>query len=174
MRNILLATAALTLIAAPAMAQQPASPVTGSIGYTQLDTDGGDLGAITGRVGYDFTRNFGIEGEASIGVKDSDITFAGVDGKLKHDWDAAAYGVAKLPVNENLELFGRLGYGTTRATASIPGASVSADGESVNYGIGANYFIDGQNGIRADWTRRDFRGDGGQADAYGLSFVRRF
>ena len=64
MRNILLATAALTLIAAPAMAQEPASPVTGSIGYTQLDTDGGDLGAITGRVGYDFTRNFGVEGEA--------------------------------------------------------------------------------------------------------------
>ena len=45
MRNILLATAALTLIAAPAMAQEPVSPITGSIGYTQLDTDGGDLGA---------------------------------------------------------------------------------------------------------------------------------
>ena len=70
MRNILLATAALTLIAAPAMAQEPTSPVTGSIGYTQLDGDDGDLGAVTGRVGYDFTRNFGIEGEASIGVKD--------------------------------------------------------------------------------------------------------
>ena len=35
MRNVLLATAALTLIAAPAMAQDPASPVTGSIGYTE-------------------------------------------------------------------------------------------------------------------------------------------
>ena len=175
MRNILLATAALTLIAAPAMAQDPASPITGSIGYTQLDTDGGDLGAVTGRVGYDFTRNFGVEGEASIGVKDDDITFAGVDGKLEHDWDAAAYGVAKLPINENLELFGRLGYGTTSATASVAGATASADGESVNYGVGANYFIDGRNGIRADWTRRDFRDDGaGEADTYGLSFVRRF
>lgn len=174
MRNILLATAALTLIGAPAMAQEPVSPITGSVGYTQLDTDGGDLGAITGRVGYDFTRNFGVEGEASIGVKDDDITFAGVDGKIEHDWDAAAYGVAKLPINPNLELFGRVGYGTTSVTASVPGASVSADGESVNYGVGANYFIDGRNGIRADWTRRDFRGDGGEADAYGLSFVRRF
>lgn len=174
MRNILLATAALTLIAAPAMAQVPASPVTGSIGYTQLDTDGGDLGAITGRVGYDFTRNFGIEGEASFGVKDTDISVAGVNGTLEHDWDAAAYGVAKLPISENLELFGRLGYGTTRVTASIPGASASGDGESVNYGVGANYFIDGQNGIRADFTRRDFRDNGGEADTYGLSFVRRF
>ena len=168
MRNILLAAAALTLIAAPAMAQEPASPVTGSIGYTQLDTDGGDLGAITGRVGYDFTRNFGVEGEASIGVKDDDISFGGVDGKLEHDWDAAAYGVAKLPINENFELFGRLGYGTTRVSADLAGVTASGDGES------ANYFIDGRNGIRADWTRRDFRDDGGEADTYGLSYVRRF
>lgn len=174
MRNILLATAALTLIAAPAMAQEPVSPLTGSIGYTQLDTGGGDLGAITGRVGRDFTRNFGVEGEASIGVKDDDITFAGVDGKIEHDWDAAAYGVAKLPINENLELFGRLGYGTTHVSADLAGVTASGDGESVNYGVGANYFIDGRNGIRADWTRRDFRDNGGETDTYGLSFVRRF
>lgn len=179
MRNILLATAAVTLIAAPAMAQSvpanpPANPVTGSVGYTHLDTDGGNLGAITGRVGYDFNRNFGIEGEASIGVRDDDITVAGVNGKVEHDWDAAAYGVAKLPVNENFEIFGRLGYGTTSVKADVAGVTASADGESVNYGVGANYFIDGRNGVRADWTRRDFRGDGGEADTYGLSFVRRF
>jgi len=175
MRNVLLATAALTLIAAPALAQDPAHPVTGSIGYTALDTEGGNLGAITGRVGYDFTRNFGIEGEGSVGVKDDDVSFGGVDGKVEHDWDAAAYGVAKLPINPNLELFGRVGYGTTSVSADVAGVTASADGESVNYGVGANYFIDGQNGIRADWTRRDFRDDGaGEADTYGLSFVRRF
>lgn len=174
MRNILLATAAITLIAAPAMAQEPASRVTGSVGYTQLDADGGDLGAITGRAGYDFTRNFGFEGEASIGVSDDDITVAGVPGSVEHKYDAAAYGVAKLPINENFELFGRLGYGTTRLTAEVAGVQDSASTESINYGVGGNYFFDGQNGVRADWTRRDFRGDAGEADTYGLSFVRRF
>lgn len=174
MRNVLLATAALTLIAAPALAQDPAHPVTGSIGYTQLDTDGGDLGAVTGRMGYDFTRNFGIEGEASIGVSDDDFTVAGVPGTIEHKYDAAAYGVAKLPINENFELFGRLGYGTTRVKAEVAGVQDSDSTDSVNYGVGANYFIDGQNGVRADWTRRDFRGDAGEADTYGLSFVRRF
>ena len=175
MRNVLLATAALTLIAAPALAQEPGSRVTGSVGYTQLDGDSADLGAVTGRLGYRFTPYFGIEGEASIGVKDSDITVAGVDGKLEHDWDAAAYGVAKLPINENLELFGRLGYGTTSIKADVAGFTAREDGESVNYGVGANYFTDGRNGIRADWTRRDFRDDGaGELDTYGLSFVRRF
>jgi hypothetical protein len=175
MRNVLLATAALTLIAAPALAQDPGSRITGSLGYTQLDGDGGNLGVITGRAGYDFTRNLGVEGEASVGVRDDDITVAGVAGKLEHQYDAAVYGVAKLPINPNFELFGRLGYGTTKVKADIAGVSASEDGESINYGVGANYFIDGQNGIRADWTRRDYRGEnGGDADAYGLSFVRRF
>jgi len=176
MRNVLLATAAFTLIAAPAMAQNPpANPVTGSIGYTQFDGDTASLGAITGRVGYDFNRNIGIEGEASIGVKDDDFTLAGVDGSIEHEYDAAVYGVAKLPVNENFELFGRVGYGTTSVKADLAGFEASEDGDSINYGVGANYFIDGRNGVRADWTRRDFRGDdAGEADTYGLSYVRRF
>ena len=174
MRNVLLATAALTLIAAPALAQEP-GPVTGSIGYTHLDADDGSLGAVTGRLGYDFTRNFGVEGEASFGVKDEDVTIAGVDGSLEHEYDAAIYGVAKVPVSENFELFGRVGYGTTSIKADVAGVSATEDGESINYGAGANYFFDSQNGVRADWTRRDFQDDGAdEVDTYGLSFVRRF
>ncbi len=174
MRNVLLATAALTLIAAPAMAQDR-GPVTGSVGYTHLDGDDASLGAITGRLGYDFNRNFGVEGEASIGVQDEDVTIAGVDGSIEHEYDAAVYGVAKLPVNENLELFGRLGYGTTSLKADVAGFTATGDGDSVNYGVGANWFFDGQNGIRGDWTRRDFQDDGaGEVDTYGLSYVRRF
>lgn len=174
MRNVLLATAALTLMAGPALAQVPPSPVTGSLGYTHLDAGDGELGAITGRLGYDFTRNFGIEGEASVGVRDEDITIAGVDGSLKHDYDAAAYVVGKVPVSDNLELFARVGYGTTSIKADVAGFTAREDGESINYGAGANWFFDGRNGLRADWTRRDFRDDGGEIDAYGLSFVRRF
>ena len=174
MRNVLLATAALTLIAVPAAAQDR-GPVTGSIGYTQFDADVADLGAITGRLGYDFTPNFGIEGEASVGVRDDDVTIAGVDGSVEHEYDAAVYGVAKVPVSPNLELFGRVGYGTTSVKADIAGLTATADGESLNYGAGANWFFDGQNGVRADWTRRDFRDDdGGEVDTWSLGYVRRF
>ena len=35
--------------------------------------------------------------------------------------------------------------------------------------FGANYFIDGQNGIRADWTSY-----GGDANVWSVSYVRRF
>lgn len=176
MRNVLLATAALTLIAAPAMAQSVSDPQwTGSLGYTHLDGDDGSLGAVTGRVGAKFSQYFGVEGEASFGVKDEDVTIAGVDGTLEHEYDAALYGVASVPVNQNLELFGRLGYGTTSIKANVAGVTAEQDGESINYGAGANYYFDGQNGLRADWTRRDFQDDGGgEVDTYGLSYVRRF
>ncbi|QBX38694.1 porin family protein [Brevundimonas sp. S30B] len=175
MRNILIAAAAVSAIAAPAMAQSMQSPTYyGTLGYSQLDGSQGDLGAVTGRLGAKFTPNLGVEGEVSFGVKDEDFTVAGVNGKLKHNYDAAVYGVATLPVTPQFELFGRVGYGTTEIEAKIPGVSAREDGESVNYGVGANYFFDGQNGIRGDWTRRDFRSDGGEADIYSLNYVRRF
>ena len=176
MRTLLLSTAALTLLAAPAMAQSISSPqVSGSVGYTVLDGDDGDLGAITGRATAKFNRDFGVEGEASFGVKDEDVTVGAVTGSLEHVYDAAAYGVATLPINENFELFGRLGYGTTSIKADVAGFTASEDGESVNYGVGANYFFDGRNGIRADITRRDFTdSNGGEVDTYGIGYVRRF
>ena len=176
MRNILLVTAALTLIAAPAMAQSISSPqVSGSVGYTVLDVDNGDLGAITGRMTAKVNPYFGVEAEASFGVRDNDITIGGVNGTLEHEYDAAAYGVATLPLSPNFELFGRVGYGTTEVKADVAGFSATEDGESVNYGVGANWFFDGRNGIRADITRRDFTDDnGGEVDTYGLGYVRRF
>ncbi|MFA4893926.1 porin family protein [Brevundimonas sp.] len=176
MRNILLATAALTMLAAPAMAQSISNPqVNGSIGYTQLDGDDADLGAVTGRLTAKFNRYVGVEGEASFGVKDDEITVGGITGDLSHEYDAAAYVVGVLPVTPNFELFGRVGYGTTQIKADVAGFSATEDGESVNYGAGANYFFDGRNGVRADWTRRDFTDDnGGELDTYGLSYVRRF
>jgi outer membrane immunogenic protein len=176
MRNILLATAALTLIAAPAMAQSIASPQwSGSVGYTVLDADDAHLGAITGRVTAKVNPYFGFEGEASFGVKDDDVTFGGVTAEIDHEYDAAAYLVGSVPVSPNFELFGRVGYGTTQIKADVAGFSVREDGTSVNYGAGANYFFDARNGVRADWTRRDFTDDnGGKVDTYGLSYVRRF
>lgn len=176
MRNILLATAALSLFALPAAAQSVSQPQWyGTAGYTHLDGDDADLGAITGRVGARLNPNFAVEGEASVGVRDDDITVAGVNGSVEHDYDLAAYAVGVLPVSPNLELFGRVGYGTTSIEAKVAGFSATEDGESINYGVGATYFLDGQNGLRADWTRRDFTDDnGGELDTYGVSFVRRF
>lgn len=177
MRNIILSTAVLSLFAVPAMAQtSPSSPTYyGTIGYSQLDGSQGDLGAVTGRLGAQFTPHLGVEGEVSFGVRDDDFTVAGVNGTIEHQYDVALYGVATLPLSPGFELFARAGYGKTELKAKIAGFSDTADGESWNYGAGANFFLDYQNGIRADWTRRDFTGsNAGEADVYSVSYIRRF
>ena len=174
MRNILIAAAAVSAIAVPASAQTFNAPTYyGTLGYSQLDRSDADLGAITGRLGAKFNPYIGVEGEASFGVRKDDYDVAGVPVSLKHKYDAAAYAVGAFPVTPNFELFGRVGYGTSEVEAKAANVSATADGESWNYGAGANYFFDGQNGVRGDWTRRDFR-DGGEADVYSLNYVRRF
>ncbi|WP_339915344.1 porin family protein [uncultured Brevundimonas sp.] len=175
MRNILLASAALALLAAPAMAQSVSSPsYYGTLGYSQLDGDSADVGAVTGRFGAKLTPYLGAEAEASFGVGHDNVSIGGLDGKVKETYDVAAYGVATLPVNPNFDLFARVGYGTTELKTSVAGSSVTDSADSWNYGVGANYYLDGQNGVRGDWTRRDFTNGGGEADVYSLSYVRRF
>lgn len=156
------------------MAQTVSSPsYYGTLGYSHLDNSDGNLGAVTGRLGARLSPNFAVEGEASFGVRDDDITVAAVPVKVEHNYDAAVYAVGILPVTPNFELFGRLGYGTTEIEAEAAGVTARGDSESWNYGLGGQWSPDGQNGVRGDWTRRDFR-DGGEADVWSLSYVRRF
>lgn len=175
--RILVATAALSLLAAPALAQSLTSPtIYGSAGYTWFDGDDASLGAITARIGAKLHRHAGVEAEGSFGVKDDSFRVS-VNGpgeyELKHDF--AAYAVGFYPVTDKLDLFARVGYGTTKIKASAPGVRSRQDGDSVNYGLGASYYIDGANGVRGDWTRRDFTGaHSGTADTWAISYVRRF
>lgn len=157
------------------MAQTVTSPTYyGTLGYTQLDTDNADLGAVTGRVGAKLHPNFGVEAETSFGVGHDDVNVAGVSGKVEHRYDVAGYAVASLPVTSNIDLFARAGYGVTEVKASAAGIAASDHLTSWNYGAGATYNLDAQNGIRADYTYRDFQHDQGGADTYALSFVRKF
>ena len=175
MRTIILSALAVSAISVPAMAQSISNPeVYVSGGYTHLDSDVGDLGALTGRVGAKVNPYLGVEGEGSIGIRSERHNVGDVSTKFEHRWDAAVYGVATLPVQTNLDLFARAGYGVTEFKAKALGLSESDHLESFNYGAGAEYRLDAQNGIRADWTRRDFRDGDGEADAYSVSFVRRF
>lgn len=178
MKKLFVSVAVVSMLAAaPALAQNWSQPTYyGTLGYTHLDLDGVDanVGAITGRVGAKFNPYFGVEGELSGGVRSDDITVAGVKADVKHRYDVAGYAVGTVPVSPNFELFARVGYGKTDGKVSAAGLSDTVSGESWNYGVGANYFFDGQNGVRGDWTRRDFRNDAGDVDTYALSYVRRF
>jgi outer membrane immunogenic protein len=152
--------AGVAALAVPALA--PASAQAANVyingGYTRFEGDGSaELGAITGRVGVGFGRHFAVEGEASLGVDD--------DAGTELDSELGLYGVGKIPLGEKFEIFGRVG--VSRIETS-PGG----DEDGLAYGAGAQFFFTPNDGIRGDWTRHDY--DVGEADAYSISYVRKF
>ncbi|WP_309605306.1 porin family protein [Phenylobacterium sp.] len=172
------ATALAAFYALPGAAQaQDASPagVYGSIGYANAHTDGLDLGAVQGRLGYRFNTWFGVEGELAGGVKDDRVNVGGVKAKVKLSNQEAIYGVAFAPLSANTDLIGRIGYGSQSAKASALGVLRVADGQSWNFGVGAQHHFDGVNGVRVDYTREQFTGSGsGHADVVALGYAHRF
>lgn len=176
----LIATAAAGLLAAtlvPAVASaQDLSPVTGygTLGYAASEADGVNLGALQGRVGARFGKYLGVEGEAAFGVSNDKTYVSGVPVKVDETRQVAAYGVGYLPVAPNADLFVRAGYGNTKLKASVDGTSASDDGDSWNYGVGGQYFFNDKNGVRADYTRYDFVGNGSNANVWAVSYVRKF
>ncbi|HRK65383.1 MAG TPA: porin family protein [Terricaulis sp.] len=149
------AVAALGMAAIPAVAS--AEPYVG-LGYTHYDTDAGDLGGVTGRVGYNFNRHVGVEAEGTIEADDGDV-------ELDRAYGAYVRGI--IPIGERFEAFGRVGYNTSEF--STPLGDVDADG--VAYGVGAQFNVTQRFGIRADYTRLE--GDL-ETDTFGLGGVMKF
>lgn len=178
MKRIILAAAALTaasLAAAPAFAQG-LSPVTGygNLGVAHVDAGSENFTTLGGRLGARFGSYFGLEGEGSFGVDGDKGTVGGVPytSKLKHQF--AGYAVGFFPASPKLDLFVRAGYGNTKAKVSTPLASVTGDGDSWNFGGGAQYFLTAKDGVRVDYTRQEFTHGPDHANVWGASYVRKF
>ena len=162
------ASAALLLTAAPAaFAAAPDSQVYGTIGYA--DSEG--LGVVQARLGYRFATYFGVEAEGGVGVKEDTVHVGAVAVKLKEESQAAAYGVAFLPVSPKVDLFARVGYGTIHAKASAAGYTASDNGSDWAYGVGAQFFFDDHNGLRADYTKFS---TGDYSNTWSVAYVRKF
>jgi hypothetical protein len=177
MKRVVLAAAsaaALGLMTAPALAQVSPVGAYGTLGYSHVDAGDAGLGTAQARLGYKFAPNFGVEGEGALGVDTDEVQLGASTYDVKVKRSLAGYAVGFVPLAENFELFGRVGYGNTKMKAESPLLAVTSRGDSWNYGGGAQYFFDGVNGVRADYTRHDFRQDRGAADVWGMSYVRRF
>ena len=187
MKILFAAAAALCVVPAAALAQTTTAPtgVYANLGYADAHTSGVDLGAIEGRLGWRFNNWLGVEGEFAGGVKsDKSTTTSGgvtVDTKVKLNSAEAIYGVGFLPLSNNFDLLARIGYGhsSAKATATAAGTAISAsqtaDGNSWNYGVGAQYHLDEHNGVRGDYTREEFTGNGsGHADVWSVAYSYRF
>ena len=169
------AAAAALLAAAPALADPPAVSGYGTLGYTDFNGDSANLGAITGRIGARWGRYVGVEGELSGGVTSDTANVGGVNTKVRVGDQYAGYAVGYLPLSPNADLFARVGYGQTRLNVSSPGTGAGGDHNSWNYGVGGQYFFDGANGVRADYTRMSYNDHSNfDANVWSLAYVRKF
>lgn len=162
-------------VALPAAAQTAdASRWYGSLGYTQTQVNGGDVGSIDGRLGDRFTPYFGAEGELSVGVSGDVAPDIGPNSSQRLNAAVAAYGVGFMPLGKNFSLLARVGVGENQFEQNSPGVRTRLDVSSVNYGVGAMFNLNPSNLIRADYTRKSYDQAGLNANTYDLSFVHKF
>ncbi|MEW5687041.1 MAG: porin family protein [Pseudomonadota bacterium] len=180
MKNALIAAASLAAIGAvfPVAAQaQDVAPTTGAYANLNLgivDAGSADLKAIQGRLGYRFNNWVGVEGELATGLKSDTDTIAGVDVNTKLKHSAAAYLVGFAPIATNTDLIARIGYGTSKVRAKAAGVSASDSEDSFNFGVGAQHYFDGANGVRIDYTRQEFSGGNADANVWSVGYTRKF
>lgn len=156
------ATIAALTITGAASAQD--SNTYGAIGVTSYDFD---YYGLDGKVGYNFTENFGVEGQGVLGLTSK--TEAGVD--VKVDYTIGAFATARMPLNDQFDVFVRAGYHSTSVSAEANGISASTTASGYALGGGAQFNLDATNGIRAEYTVLD---DNGGLDTFTVSYVRNF
>ena len=176
---IAVTVAAMAGAAAPAFAQTLTAPQGyAGVGYTGLSPDGHDIGELTGRMGLKFNPYWGVEAEVGTGVSDHHFTNnAGSQVSVSEQPSAAGYIVGYYPVTPKFDLLARVGYGDTAPKYATPTGNTFNASMNVNYGAGAQYFLDGKNGIRVDYTRRDYQGSATapkDMDTWAVGYVHRF
>ena len=157
--------------ASSAMAQDAGTLDLGG-GWQRSSLDAGgasaDLDSVFVRGGYHLTPNFSGEIEGHFGIGDDSVGGATVE--LDNAFGVFARG--GIPVADTLALFGRIGYVNAEISASAGPFSASDSDSGWAAGVGGEFFLDGANGFRADYTRYEF--DDLDADAFSINYVRRF
>ena len=154
----MLGAAAMSMSAGAIAQQQPASGwyVGGDVGQLDLeDADKDTAFRILG--GYQINRTFAAElGYAMLYDKDNVEVTA---------WELV--GIGSFPLANRFSVFGKLGFAMWEA--EFPGGD--DDGTDLTYGIGLQYDVSRNLGLRAQWQRYDVEAD---ADVLSVGLVYRF
>ena len=143
--------AAAMAVSAGAVAQQADTGwyVGGSIGQADLDIDKDTAWKIS--LGYQINRTFSAEvGYTNLGEVSE--TVLGVTASA----EATAFeliGVGKLPVGNQLSVYGLAGIAIAEVEARAGGVTVSDDSTELTFGVGAQYDFSRNMGARLQWQR---------------------
>ncbi|MDJ0922136.1 MAG: porin family protein [Henriciella sp.] len=148
-------------------------------GYTHFSADiegtsgDSDLDAITGRLGYDLTPNFGVEGEVGFGLDDDDSTVADVTTSIGLNYVVGLYGKAQMPLGERASLYARAGIVNAELEADVSGIGSTEESETgAGYGVGGTFDVSERLYVRGDYTRYDI--EDVESDAFTLAVGMRF
>ena len=122
-------------------------------------------------VGKNMSENYALEGVYVTGMSDSTTTSPGTTVNFKL---AGAYGLyikPKLQINDQVELFGRVGYFSTKVNITLPSfPALNSDttGTSPSYGLGVKVKITPNIYSSLDWMQM-YKKDGADIKGFGLS-----
>jgi hypothetical protein len=155
--------------------------VGAGVGSSSAEIDGtssridfGDTGYV-GFVGYRVLRNVAAElSYTDFGSLSETVDGTSFDAELTV---AALWAVGILPATPNLEIYGRLGWGSWDASVDTAAGSstttTDTDGGDLGYGIGFGYDFTPHFGIELDWAQYDLE-DSGDVHFTGLCGRYRF
>lgn len=98
--------------------------------------------------GYQYNRNLAVEGQFTGLGKASDV--AGLSTKADA-FSLSAVGL--LPLNDSFELYGKLGLASAKTTSSAGATNLGATRNGLTYGIGAQYNVSRNIGVRLGWDQ---------------------
>ena len=143
--------AAAMAVSAGAVAQQADTGlyVGGMIGQSDLDID--EDTAWKASIGYQVNRTISVElGYTHLGE------VSGSELGIPFEAEATAWeviGIGKLPLGNNFSVYGLLGIAMVEAEVSVGGVSADDDSTELTFGVGAQYDVSRNLGIRAQWQR---------------------
>ena len=180
MSRSMIALAALATVSAPVFAQG----FYADAGYTFINIDveedglsgDVDLGAISGRLGYNFSEWLALEAEGAIGVEDEEVSGGGIDASIGLNYLIGGYVKGQVPLGERVNLYARAGIVQAELEAEVSGGgfsdSDSASETGAGYGAGAEFAVTEKFGIRGDYTRYDIEDI--EADAFTVAATFKF
>ena len=146
------------------------------LGATWFNENSIDIGLATGTVGYAFTPNIAVEGELSVGVIDETNDNGTFRDSTGIAWSAIPFAVGRLPLSDDVALFGRAGYGWRRFDFSLQGPGVNVDSAGTEgllaFGGGIEVGVTDDVSARLSYTREEYD-NGSEANAFGLALTTR-